>query len=52
MKVFYFLKVACRVHIWKKKHFVKIVTNLFTVLVFKMTLYSCTDFVFTKKPLI
>ena len=30
------VKVACRVQIWKKKHFVKIVTSLVTVL-FKMT---------------
>ena len=41
--------VACRVQIWKKKHFVKIVTSLLTVL-FKMTLYLCIYFVFTKKP--
>ena len=44
------LKVACRVQIWKKKHFVKIVTSLVTVL-FKVTLYICIYFVFTKKQL-
>ena len=43
-------EVACRVQIWKKKHFVKIETSLVTVL-FKMTLYICIYFVFTKKPL-
>ena len=43
------LKVACRVQIWKK-HFVKIVQSLVTVL-FKETLYLCIYFVFMKKTL-
>ena len=55
-------KVAYMVQIRKKKHFVKILTSLVTVL-FKMTftkkplfsaflkLYICIYFVFTKKPL-
>ena len=34
----------------KKKHLVKIVTSLVTVLL-KMTLCVCIYFVFTKKPL-
>ena len=42
------VKVACSVPIWKKKHFVKIVTSLVTVL-FKMALYLCVYFVFIKK---
>ena len=41
--------VACRdQQMWKKKHFVKKVTSLATVL-FKMTPYICIYFVFTKK---
>ena len=40
------IKEACRVQIWKN-HFVKIVTILVTML-FKMTLYICVYFVFTK----
>ena len=43
-------KVACKIQIWKKKHFVKIVTSL-VILLFKMTLYMCIYFVFTEKPL-
>ena len=35
----------------EKKHFVKIVTSLVTVL-FKMTLHLCIYFVFAKKPII
>ena len=35
----------------EKKHFVKIVTSLVTVL-FKMILYICIYFVFTKKNII
>ena len=42
-------KVACGVQIWKKKHFVEIVTSLFTVLL-KMTVCLCIYFVFTKNP--
>ena len=34
-----FFKVACTVQIWKKKHFVKTVKILVTVL-FQMTLYT------------
>ena len=45
------LKVACRVQIWKKKHFVKIVASFVTVL-FKMTLCFCIYFVFTKKTIL
>ena len=44
------VKVACRVHISKKKHFVKIVASLVTVLL-KMTLCLCIYFVLTEKPL-
>ena len=44
------IKVACRVQLWKKKHFLKIVLSLVTVL-FKMTLYLFIYFVFAKKPL-
>ena len=43
-------KAACRVQIWKKKYFVKTVTSMVTVL-FKMRLYMCIYFVFTKKTL-
>ena len=42
--------VACRVQIWKKKHFVKIVTILVTVLS-KMTFCLSIYFVFKKTPL-
>ena len=45
-----YFKVACRVQIWKK-HFVKIVTSLVTVL-FIRTLCLCIYFVFTKKNII
>ena len=45
-----YFKVACRVQIWKK-HFVKIVKSLVTVL-FEMTLFLCIYFAFTKNPII
>ena len=41
---------AYRVQIWKKKHFVIIVTSLVTVLL-KLILCLCIYFKFTKKPL-
>ena len=44
------LKVVCRVQIWLKKHFVKIVQSLFAVL-FKKTLHLCIYFVFRKETL-
>ena len=43
-------KVACRVQIWKKTHFDKVVTSLVTALL-KMTLCLCIYFVLTKSPL-
>ena len=45
------VKVACRVHISKKKHFVKIVASLVTVLL-KMTLSLCINFEFAKRNII
>ena len=45
------IKVARRVQIWKKKHFVKIVTSLVRVL-FKMRLCSWIYFIIRKKNVI
>ena len=43
-------KVACRVQIWKKNHFVTIVKSFVTVLL-KMTSCLCIYFIFTKNPI-
>ena len=48
---FSFLKVACRVQVWKKKTFCEN-NEKFGYSFIKMTLYLCIYFVFTKNPII
>ena len=45
------MSLACRVQIWKKKYFVKIVKSLLTVS-FKITSCLRIYFAFTKNPII